>query len=488
MKLNWSRRELEALGEPINPVLPTKTSRKAGGGGKSAPKAPDYTAAAEQQGKSSMEVTKYQTQANRPNIVTPWGSQTWTGGADNNWTQTTTLDPNAKAALDSQLDMQKGRSDIANSLMPAAKEAVTNPIDYSNMSDFGKAPGQSNFQTMGGAPQLRTNLDTSGVPSMPGEFKPQGLPAMPTYDSNFVQGVQDQALGFMRPELDRQQTNLDASLAAKGIAFGSKAWETAQRQLADQQARERYNALGVAMGQGNQMYANQLAANQQGFNQADKSFANNMARNDQGFNQNLAAFNFGNNAATQQNTMDLGNRAFNNQTMQNNFAQQQQISNYQNTLRQQQIAEAQMRQLQPLNNINALLTGQQVGMPQMPAFNTAQAAQPVQYLNAATQQGQFDMQAAQMNNSSANSLMGGAFGLGGQLGAASIFKFSDRRLKTGIKKIGKVGDLDLFEYRYVGSKFKEVGVMADQVKKVFPHAVKRHAIGYDMVDYSQIGV
>lgn len=489
MKNYWSRRELEALGETINPELPDRLHKKVGGGGKGgkAPKPPDYAAAAREQGQSSMEVTKYQTQANRPTIETPWGTQSWRQDGDNNWVQTTTLAPDAKAALDSQMNMQKGRSDIANTLMPQAQSAVTNPIDYRGMKEFGSSPTQSNFQNMGVAPQLQTKLDTSGVPQLPGQFSAEGIPGMPKYDSAFVQDLQNQALGYMQPDIDQQQSSLDAKLASQGISFGSKAWETAQRRLGDQQARDKYQALTTALSQGNQMYANQLAANQQGFNQADRSFGNNLALNNQGFNQATQAFSLGNAAMQNQNAMNLQNTALNNQNMQNTFAQQQSIANYNNQLRQQQIAEAQMRQLQPLNNINALLTGQQVSMPQMPAFNTAQAAQPVQYLNAATQQGNYGLAATQMNNASDNSLLGGAFGLGGQLGAASIMKFSDRRLKVGIKRIGKAGSLNIYQYRYVGSSDVQVGLMADEVKKIMPNAVKRHANGYDMVDYSMIG-
>jgi|GEM_PF-1980130 len=491
MKNNWSRRELEALGEPINLVLPTRLDRRSGGGGKgSAPPPPDYAGAAQAQGASSMEQTKYQTQANRPNIVTPWGSQTWSGGDDNNWTQTTTVDPESKAALDSQMAMQRGRSDIANNLMPQAQEAINKPINYDQMAQFGQTPQKSNFEMMGQNPQLQTQLDNSGVSALPGQFSASGIPGMPTYDSKFVQGIQDQALDFMRPDAELQQSALDSKLANQGIAFGSNAWQTAQRQFGDQQARDKYQALNTAMSQGNQMYSNQLAANQQGFNQASNTFTNNLGLNNQSFNQNLAGFNFGNSAIQAQNAMNMGNSTFNNQTMQNDFAQQQAISNQQNTLRQQQIAEAQMRQLQPLNNINALMTGQQVGMPNMPAFNTAQAAQPTQYLNAANSQGQYQMQAQQMDNASSNSMLGGAMGLAGQLGAgymAGPMAFSDRRLKVDAKKIGKHGALNIYRYRYAGSSDEHVGFMADEVKKVFPNAVKRHSNGYEMVDYSMVG-
>jgi hypothetical protein len=372
-----------------------------------------------------MEAIQYQTQANRPNIQTPWGSQTWSGGADNNWTQTTTLTPDAENALNSQLNMQKGRSDIANSLMPQAEAAVTNPIDYSNMIDYGSKPEQSQFNMMGNAPQLQTSVDTSGVPQLPGQFSADGIPGMPTYDSNFVQDVQNQALDFMRPDQQRQQADLDAKLAGQGIAYGSRAWETAQRRMADQQARDKYQALNTAMSQGNQMYSNQLAANQQGFNQADRTFGNNLGLNSQGFNQATNLFSLGNAATQNQNALNMANNTFNNQTMQNQFAQQQQQANYQNQLRQQQIAEAQMRQLQPLNNINALLTGQQVAMPSMPTFNTAGAAQPVNYLGAAQSQYSADLGAYNAQQAAGGALTSGLFGLGGAMlggaGAAGGF-------------------------------------------------------------------
>jgi hypothetical protein len=609
MKLNWSRRELEALGEPINPVLPTKTERKAGGGGKgSAPPAPDYKSAAEAQGKSSIEAIKAQTAANRPDIYTPFGNQTWTnnrtfdqagydaamadynnqmskatpssrrwvdGGSsggdsdmsyggyweetpghspniqapdrnkyygEDKWTQTTQLAPDAQAALDSQLEMQRGRSDLANGLMPQVAEAINKPLDWDSFQSMGSAPTASAFSFAGAAPTLDRannapnllhNLNTiglydqgefraNGLPEV-GQLNKNGIPGMPTYDGKFVQDIQNQALNFMAPDVQQRQSGLEAKLAAQGVTPGSAAYNNAMRQFNDQQSRDKYQALNVAMnqaqgmfnsglaanaqgfGQNRDIFNSQLASNQNAFNQQNQSWQNNYNLDNMQFNQRLTEHNFANQAMQNQNSMNLANlgfnnqsalaqnsaalqnQGFNNQLMQNQFSQQQAIADYQNKQRQQQIAEAQMRQLQPLNNINALLTGQQVGMPQMPSFNTAGAAQPVNYLGAANAQGNYQMQAAQMDNASANSLLGGAFGLGGQLGAASIMSFSDRRLKVDIKRLSHIGSLGVYEYRYAGSKQKHIGFMADEVKKVYPKAVKRHANGYDMVDYSLIG-
>lgn len=52
---------------------------------------------------------------------------------------------------------------------------------------------------------------------------------------------------------------------------------------------------------------------------------------------------------------------------------------------------------------------------------------------------------------------------------------SDERMKTGIKPVGKVGDvlgLTAYEYRYKGDKKKRKGFMAQEVAEVLPEAVE----------------
>jgi hypothetical protein len=67
-----------------------------------------------------------------------------------------------------------------------------------------------------------------------------------------------------------------------------------------------------------------------------------------------------------------------------------------------------------------------------------------------------------------------------------ITTFSDRRLKTNIKRIGThpLG-IGIYEFDYVWGEHA-TGVMADEVKKVMPEAVIRDKSGYDMVDYSKL--
>jgi hypothetical protein len=57
----------------------------------------------------------------------------------------------------------------------------------------------------------------------------------------------------------------------------------------------------------------------------------------------------------------------------------------------------------------------------------------------------------------------------------NLFGWSDERLKTDIKPIGKAGSvlgLTAYEFRYKGDKKKRKGFMAQDVQKVLPEAVK----------------
>lgn len=145
------------------------------------------------------------------------------------------------------------------------------------------------------------------------------------------------------------------------------------------------------------------------------------------------------------------------------------------------------RQL-PLNEFNALRTGSQVQMPQFQGMNQSQAAgtNVSGNINQAYQ--------GQLNNynqqvAGQNATMGSLFGLGGSLGAAGIGAgwFSDRRLKTNIKRIGTTpGGIPVYEYVYRGTTKKQTGVMAQDVEKIIPSAVAVTKSGYKAVDYSQV--
>lgn len=142
----------------------------------------------------------------------------------------------------------------------------------------------------------------------------------------------------------------------------------------------------------------------------------------------------------------------------------------------------------PLNTLSALRSGAQV---QNPSFvNSAQQATTSgpDLLGAAqmgynAQMGDFNAkQAAQAN------LNSGLMGLGGTLGAAALM--SDIRTKEHIKQIGFLSNgLSVYEYEYKPEWKEEagygkfIGVMAQEVEQVMPHAVITRPDGYKMVDY-----
>lgn len=70
-------------------------------------------------------------------------------------------------------------------------------------------------------------------------------------------------------------------------------------------------------------------------------------------------------------------------------------------------------------------------------------------------------------------------------GIASIF--SDRRLKRDIELIGRDSDgLGLYAFRYVMSKVRVLGVMADEVAKLRPWALGPARAGYATVNYGAL--
>lgn len=79
-------------------------------------------------------------------------------------------------------------------------------------------------------------------------------------------------------------------------------------------------------------------------------------------------------------------------------------------------------------------------------------------------------------------------GLGGMIGQIGAgIAASDRRLKTNVRKIGKLRNgLGLYTYDYINGSGPFVGVMADEVREIMPEALGPVIGGYDTVDYDKI--
>jgi hypothetical protein len=430
-----------------------------------APPAPDYKGAAEATAASNKEAAVYNTAANRPNINTPFGSQSWTSeaGVDpatgqkiTNWTQNTTLAPKAQGALDSQMDMQKGRSDLANSTMPRVAESINKPFDFSGMKEWGDgytgAGPNQNYQTS--VPTTAANLQTS-------------IGKTPDYIQKSGDAIYNQATSRLDPRFNQAQSDLDSRLANQGITAGSEAYNRAQNNFSMQRNDAYQTAMNNATSQ-----AGADASRIQGMDLNAANFGN-TAQN-QVFSQNLNAGNFANQATN-----------FGNQAQQQDYTQQMGQSNYDNTLRQAQFAMQNQERLQPLNEMNALVTGQQVGMPQMPTFNQATQFQGTNYTGAANAQGQYDMNTFNAQQAANGGLMSGLFSLGGSAMMAGAM--SDKRLKKIIQRVGKLANgLNVYRFKYLGMPGVHTGVMAQDVARVRPDCVIQTSSGFMAVNYSKL--
>jgi hypothetical protein len=134
---------------------------------------------------------------------------------------------------------------------------------------------------------------------------------------------------------------------------------------------------------------------------------------------------------------------------------------------------------QPINEVTALMSGSQVSNPSFQNTNepTIPTTDTAGIINNSfnQQQQQYQQQMQQYNQ-----IMGGLFGTG----AAAVYKYSDRRLKSDIRRIGTADNgLPLYLYSIDGRT--ELGAMADEVMAIRPEAVKTMPNGFDAVDYAR---
>lgn len=349
----------------------------------SAPAAPDYVGATQVQGELSKENLNTQNYANRPTINTPWGTQTWgtqavrdpaTGQVVTQWTQNNTLAPGLQSALQSQVDLQQGRSDLANSFMDRVAAEYSQPFDYGSLPAMAQA----------GQPQsLQTGLT---------DYSP-GLTTGINFDTNYRDRVANDLMSKMQPVHERQQSQLETQLANQGYQIGTEGYTRALADLQGRQAAERYNALDSAGQEASRLF---------------------------GMEQNKSQFQ--NQALGQAAALDQSRMQAMNQAMGQQYGLNQQYADAQNRLRQQAIAEQAQRRGMSLNEMNALLTGQQVSMPQMPSFQAAGQAQTPNLVGALGQQYDAQLGAYNAENAAFGNTLGGLFSLGSGAMSGGLFK------------------------------------------------------------------
>lgn len=423
---------------------------------KQTPPAPDYTGAANSQAASSRDVTEQQTWANRPTINTPFGQQTWevkptwdptTQTYLNSWTQNTNLTPESQNALDDQMNIQSGKSDIAKGLLGRAQNEVSQPMNWDQFTHMANTPQGGQLADV---PDYQKQDIQKNIGNTPDYIKSAG-------DAIYGQWS-DRQEPRMQQAMDAKRNQLYNAGLKEGDAAYDQEMQRAEQDNNDARTQAQYQAT---IGSGAE------AQRMQGMDVTQGGFANSAAQ--QALGQDLS----------------IGSQRFNQQNanQQTKYGQDISSAGYQNQMRQQQIAEQMQQRGFSLNEINAILNGQQVSMPNMPGFSQANASQAAQYNNAAQNAGQYGLDAYSASQAGMNSLMSGA-------GSAAMM-FSDRRLKTDIVKVSEewgIHKLPLYEFRYVGEapNVRHYGFMADEVEQKVPEAVHVHESGYKMVDYGRL--
>lgn len=410
------------------------------GGDSSPPPAPDYAAMAKEQGLANIEAAKQTAYLSNPNISNPYGKRTVTYNTTyatpepvkpkkedfggNNWAYVAALIKHNKELEDWK---------ASGTTTPNVVEELT-PQE------------QAIFDTN---QQVRTALGKLGVTAtgrvqdvMSNPFQFQGPDIMTGLDLSNVAKMpvnagttgQQAIMSRLQPQLETRREALRTSLINQGVPPGSEAYQRAMLDLSQQEN----DLVQQAALEGIKL---DTAANQIGFGQALQSANFGNTANEQAFQRQLGLYNL------------------------------------------------------PLNQVSAFMSGSQVNVPQFQGYQGAGVtAAPLFQAGQAQYQSALDAYNAKQAGS--NALMGGLFdvagaALGGPIGGAISGaigkKFSDRRLKRDIEKIGALNSgLNLYKYKYIWDDIPQIGVMADEVRQVSPKAVSVASNGYDMVDYSKL--
>lgn len=207
---------------------------------KSTPKAPDYAAAAQEQAQGSKEVTTQQTWANRPNQTTPWGQTSWdaragvdpsTGQPVTQWDQSMTLNPESQRALDAELGLQAGRSELGASLLPRAQD------------EFGQAMDWGQFDEGGGNVQGGSGYNQQAEDALFNRWSSRAL-----------------------PQQERDTARLETQLANMGLQPGDYAYDDEMRKMRETQGdalqQAQYQATIGAGGEASRMQGQDVVASE----------------------------------------------------------------------------------------------------------------------------------------------------------------------------------------------------------------------------------
>lgn len=438
------------------------------------------------------------------------------------WNQSVEFSPQNQAIYDQYQGSQLNLATLANERSAFLNDYLSQPMDTSNLPGLvGSAGLNSNFssdlgpnynqvfnQNIGGGYNTRFNQNIGGsYTDTLGPGYTTGVDLAKTYSgaddfSADRQRYEDVIWGRGADERARTEEALRTRLLNSGIREGTAGWNSEMERLSRQNEDARLSAYLASGQEQSRMVglAHQAATFGNQSILAESMFGNDALTN-QFQLQNNAALNaaqFGSQQQQAQNQAAMGQAQFgqNAQQLQNAAAmgqaqfgsQQQQAANqallagaqFQNQARSQGLEEAYAARSQPINEVIGLMGGSQVSQPtfgntNMPTIPTVDMGGLIN--NHYNQQ----LNAYQMEQASAGGLLGGIGSLAG-----SMIGLSDDEAKKDKKRLGDVEDeMGLWEFRYKGepkSQPKHIGLMASEVEKVKPKAIRKKD-GLRYVDY-----
>jgi len=469
----------------------------------SPPPAPDYQGAAEATSEGNIEAMRLSTQANRPDEYTPFGSRTWTNLGTEEFDQSGYDE--AMAGYEADLaafnqpvqeggfktpasmggktpvmptredynvmsDQDKWRSDI--NLSPEAQGILDKNIQLQgNMADLGLASSEqmqelmgTPFSIAGDTPQyqgpqgeLPTYQAQGGTPEYQG---PEG--SAPTYGGT-KQRVTDAMLSRVSSDVSRDRDRRHSQLIAQGIPQGSEAYsremEGFDRQMTDARQQAEIASTGLA----GQEFQSELAGRQQ--------------QNAESMNQFLTDMQ--SRGMSREDAMDMYNSMLRNRGIEAQEAQTEYGAGMGS--HQQNIKDILLQRQIPINELSAFRSGSQLQLPQFQGYSPQGPTSGADYTSALGNQSAYDLAGFNADAAQAANMQSGLFGLG----AAAIL--SDIRLKHNYHKVGSLpSGISLYEFSYLGSGDRYVGVMAQEVLPVIPEAVLTMPNGFYAVNYSAL--
>jgi hypothetical protein len=416
-----------------------------------APTPPDPYATAKAQGQMNKETAVAQTGLNAMDQYTPDGNLnysqngTWEDGTPRFSVKQTLSDDNQKIYdLGQQTKQNIGKIGVDQTARIGS--LLSTPFTI-NAGAMPTGPDAGKFFTDPTAPQARYAPDAIMVDRQ-------------SIGSNDQLTDQLYAAGMSRmaPQLAERRGDAESLLANKGLTVGSTGYERGMRDITNGENDARTNLFLHGQGQ----------AFDQAATRANTTFGQDLSRTGQFWTQGAAK-------AQQDYAQDLAGKQFQMAANGQNFGMSQQ--DYADAMqgRQQGIDEQLAQRNQPLNEISALLSGSQISAPKWTA--TPQSTiQPVDYTGLVENNYKSQMQGYSGMLSGIGSIFGSAM---------KMLPFSDRRLKTDIKRVGTLENgLGVYSYRMKSGGPIIIGVMADEVEQIHPEAVHVMPNGFKAVDYA----